>query len=204
MPRRSRTITLARRVLAIEARAVRDLVPRIGPAFERAVDLVCQCSGRVVITGIGKSGIVARKLAGTLSSTGTPAVFLHAGDAGHGDLGLLQSDDVLIAVSYSGETGEVLMVGSAALTRGVHVVAISGNCSSRLARLAEAVIDAHVTSEACPLDAVPTASSTASLAMSDALAMAVADRRGFNRRALAAAHPSGAIGARLACPSDTM
>lgn len=188
---------LAREVLRIEARAIADLALRIDASFLRAVELLYGCNGRVVVTGMGKSGIIGKKIAATLASTGTPALFLHAAEAVHGDLGMLVPGDVVLAVSGSGETGEILRVLETIRRIGATLVALTGSPASTLARNAECVLDASIGREACPLDLAPTASTTALLAMGDALAMAVMQRRGFTAEEFAARHPGGTLGRKL-------
>ncbi|MGH9393905.1 MAG: KpsF/GutQ family sugar-phosphate isomerase [Terriglobales bacterium] len=194
----------ARRVLEVEAAAVAALGARIGAEFERAVALVMACSGRVVITGMGKSGIVARKIAATLSSTGTPALFLHPAEALHGDLGMLVRGDVVLALSQSGETVELINLLGPLKRLGIPMVAFTGAPDSLLARNAEIHLDVSVSSEACPLGLAPTASTTAALALGDALAMAVAEQRGFTPREFAELHPGGKLGKRLRPVSELM
>lgn len=186
-----------RQVLRVEGEAVLALEERLGEAFVEAVRLVLQTEGRVVVSGIGKSGMVARKIASTLASTGTPAVFLHAVEGAHGDLGLLVRGDLLLAVSKSGETEELAHLVPAVKRLEVPLVAITGTPDSTLGRHAAVVLDTSVPSEACPLDLAPTASSTAALATGDALAMALLAARGFDDRDFARLHPAGALGRRL-------
>lgn len=187
----------ARRVLAVEAAAVAALGQRIGPEFERAVGLVMACQGRVVVTGMGKSGIVARKLAATLSSTGSPALFLHPAEALHGDLGMLVRGDVVIALSQSGETEELVNLLGPIQRLAIPTIALTGAPQSLLARTANVHLDVSVPAEACPLGLAPTASTTAALAMGDALALAVAEQRGFSADDFAGLHPGGRLGKRL-------
>jgi arabinose-5-phosphate isomerase len=187
----------AREVLRVEGEAVLALVDRVGEGFTRAVELVREADGRVVVSGLGKSGLVARKVASTLASTGTPAVFLHPVEGVHGDLGLVVEGDVLLLVSKSGETREITDLLPAVQDMGVPVLAITGDPGSTLARRADVVLDAGVPSEACPLDLAPTASSTAALALGDALAMTLLTRRGFGAEDFARLHPGGALGRRL-------
>src|SRR6185437_13854633 len=194
----------ARRVIEVEAAAVQALSARVGVEFERAVQLVMACSGRVVITGMGKSGIVARKIAATLSSTGTPSLFLHPAEALHGDLGMLVRGDVVIALSQSGETAELLNLLGPLKRIGIPMIALTGMPESLLARNAELHLDVSVSSEACPLGLAPTASTTAALALGDALAMAVAEQRGFTPRDFAELHPGGKLGKRLTPVSELM
>jgi arabinose-5-phosphate isomerase len=188
---------MARRVLRIEAEAVAALIERIGDEFERAVELVLTRHGRVLVTGIGKSGHIGRKIAATLASTGTPAYFVHAAEAAHGDLGMITSDDVVIALSNSGSSEEVLTIVPLVKRRGASLIAITGKPSSPLARAADIHLDAAVAEEACPLNLAPTASTTAALALGDALAVALLDARGFSADDFAHAHPGGTLGRRL-------
>lgn len=204
MPDSSSIQATARRVLEVEAAAVQALSARVGVEFERAVQLVMACSGRVVITGMGKSGIVARKIAATLSSTGTPSLFLHPAEALHGDLGMLVRGDVVVALSQSGETAELLNLLGPLKRIGIPMIALTGAPESLLARNAEVHLDVGVSSEACPLGLAPTASTTAALALGDALAMAVAEQRGFTPRDFAELHPGGKLGKRLTPVSELM
>jgi arabinose-5-phosphate isomerase len=190
-------LELARQVLAIEADAVRALIDRIDESFLNAVNLVLNSSGRVVVSGIGKSGHIARKIASTLSSTGTPAYFLHPAEASHGDLGMITRDDVLIALSNSGESAEILAIVPMIKREGAKLIAITGNAASTLAREADVNLDAGVAKEACPLNLAPTASTTAALALGDALAVALLDARGFGPDDFARSHPGGTLGRRL-------
>jgi arabinose-5-phosphate isomerase len=192
-----RAIDMARRVLRIEAQAVTDLVARIDDGFARAVALVLACHGRVVVSGIGKSGHVARKIAATLASTGTPAYFVHAAEAAHGDLGMITREDILIVLSNSGESDELLTIVPLVKREGGKLIAITGNPDSTLAREADVHLDAGVAEEACPLNLAPTASTTAALALGDALAVALLDARGFGAEDFARSHPGGALGRRL-------
>ena len=193
----ARALALARDVLDTEARAITMLAAKLGAAFVAAVDMVLNCRGRVVVSGIGKSGHVARKLAATLASTGTPAFFVHPAEAGHGDLGMITPDDVVVMLSNSGETEELLMLAPHLRRGGAHLIAITGNEQSSLARGADVHLDAAVDVEACPLGLAPTASTTAALALGDALALAVLDARGFSAEDFARSHPGGALGRRL-------
>jgi arabinose-5-phosphate isomerase len=190
-------LSSARRVLTIEASAVATLASRLDAQFARAVELVLACQGRTVVSGIGKSGHVARKIASTLASTGTPAFFLHPAEASHGDLGMLTGQDVMIALSNSGESGELLAIVPLAKRRGARLIAITGNAQSSLAREADVHLDAGVAEEACPLGLAPTASTTAALALGDALAVALLEARGFGAEDFARSHPGGALGRRL-------
>lgn len=194
-----RVLELGRETLAIEADAVRALQARLGndDSFVRAAQLVYACSGRVVVSGMGKSGHVGRKIAATLASTGTPAFFMHPGEAAHGDLGMVTPNDVLIAISNSGESSELLDILPAVKRMGTPVIAMTGKPASRLARLAEVHLDIHVDKEACPLNLAPTTSTTVTLAMGDALAVALLDVRGFREQDFALSHPGGALGRRL-------
>jgi len=190
-------MALARLVIEIEADAVAALAERIDGAFARAVGLLLACRGRVVVTGVGKSGHIGRKVASTLASTGTPAMFVHAAEAAHGDLGMITRDDVLLALSYSGEGDELLTIVPVAKREGTPLIAMTGNSDSSLARLAEVHLDVHVDKEACPLNLAPTSSTTAMLALGDALAIACLDARGFGREDFARSHPGGLLGRRL-------
>ena len=197
VPDGARTLALARDVLAIEARAIDALAHRLGADFIAAVSLILGCDGRVVVLGIGKSGHIGRKLAATLASTGTPAFFVHAAEASHGDLGMIAPGDVVIALSNSGETEELLRLTSHLKRQGASLVALTGNAKSSLAQAADIHLDAAVDTEACPLGLAPTASTTAALALGDALALALLDARGFSIDDFARSHPGGALGRRL-------
>ena len=188
-------LNLARKVLQTEADAIRSLMTSLDGTFERAVQVLLECKGRVIVTGIGKSGIICQKIAATFSSTGTPAMFLHAAEAIHGDLGVIQSDDVVVAVSYSGET-EILGVLETIKRMGAKLIAITGNCQSMLAKAADVVISSRVSEEACPLNLVPTASTTAALALGDALAMTLLVAKGFKQEDFANLHPGGKVAKR--------
>jgi len=190
-------LELARKVLQTEAAAILALVGRIDGAFADAVERIRQCRGRVILTGMGKSGIVCRKIAATLSSTGTPAFFMHPAEAIHGDLGVLQGDDVVLAMSYSGETEELTRVLETIKRLGTTLIALTGDTQSTLARAADVLLDCSVSEEACPMNLVPTASTTAALAMGDALAMAVLVEKGFRPEDFATLHPGGKLGQRL-------
>lgn len=197
-PRASQNaLELARNVLEIEAEAVRALSARLDARFLAAVSLVLACRGRVVVSGIGKSGHIARKIASTLSSTGTAAYFVHPAEASHGDLGMVQPDDVFIALSQSGETEELLRIVPLVKRRAAKLIAMTGNPDSSLARQADAHLDTSVAREACPLNLAPTASTTAALALGDALAVALLDARGFSAADFARSHPGGTLGRRL-------
>ena len=186
-------LELARRVLTIEADAVRALAARIDERFLAAVELVHQRSGRVVVSGIGKSGHIARKIASTMASTGTPAYFVHPAEASHGDLGMVEAGDVFIAISYSGASDELLEIVPLVKRRGAKLIAITGHADSALARDADVHLDAGVEKEACPLNLAPTASTTAALALGDALAIALLDARGFSADDFARSHPRGRL-----------
>ena len=190
-------LELARRVLAIEADAVRALIDRIDERFLTAVKLILERRGRVVVCGIGKSGHIARKIASTLSSTGTPAYFLHPAEANHGDLGMIESGDVFIGISHSGESEELLAIIPQVKRRGAKLIALTGRLQSSLAREADVLLDAGVAQEACPHNLAPTASTTAALALGDALAVALLDARGFSADDFARSHPGGSLGRRL-------
>ncbi len=187
----------ARRVLEIESRAIRLLGERLDDAFCRAVQLLRECRGKVVVTGIGKSGLISQKIAATLASTGTPAIFLHAVEGFHGDLGVLTRQDVVIAVSNSGETEEVTRLLAPIKRLGVPLIALTGKPHSTLGRHSDVVIDTGVEEEACPMNLVPTASTTATLAMGDALAVVLLSLRGFREEDFALLHPGGVLGRRL-------
>ncbi len=189
--------SLARRVLQTEAAAITALINRLDENFDRAVRMLYECEGRVLVTGMGKSGIICRKIAATLASTGTSAFFLHPAEATHGDLGVIQSNDVLLAISHSGETHEVLRLLEATRRIGARIIAITGNPASTLAQTADAALDCQVSEEACPLNLVPTASTTAALAMGDALCMTLLVEKGFREEDFAKIHPGGKLGKRL-------
>jgi arabinose-5-phosphate isomerase len=184
-------LEIARKVLRIEAAAILGLVDRLDGGFERAVHLLFECRGRVIVTGMGKSGIVCRKIAATLSSTGTSAFFLHPAEAIHGDLGAIREDDVVVALSHSGETGELIRLLESIRRLGAKLIAITGSPDSTLARAADVTLDCSIAEEACPMNLVPTASTTASLALGDALAMTLLVLKGFREEQFAAFHPGG-------------
>jgi arabinose-5-phosphate isomerase len=194
---RDSALALAREVLRIEAHAVAALVDRIDANFQRAVDLLLTCTGRVVVSGVGKSGHIGRKIAATLASTGTPSLFVHASEAAHGDLGMVTPNDVFIGMSYSGETSELLTIVPVVKREGMPMIALTGNPASSLARHADVHLDVRVDKEACPLNLAPTSSTTAMLALGDALAIACLDARGFSSDDFARSHPGGALGRRL-------
>jgi arabinose-5-phosphate isomerase len=188
---------LARKVLETEAAAILALVDRLDDRFDSAVQLLRQCKGRVIVTGMGKSGLICRKIAATLTSTGTAAFFLHPAEAIHGDLGVIQTDDVVIALSYSGETAELLHLLETIRRLGARLVAITGHPRSSLAEAADVALDCSVAEEACPMNLVPTASTTAALAIGDALAMTLLVEKGFRQEDFANLHPGGKLGKRL-------
>ncbi len=190
-------LQLASDVLAIESRAVDALRERLGDEFIAACELCLNTPGRVVVTGMGKSGHVSNKIAATLASTGTPAFFMHPAEASHGDLGMITSQDLLLAISYSGETNEVVTILPGVKRIGARLVAMTGNPQSTMAKAADAHLDISVSEEACPLNLAPTASTTATLAMGDALAVALLKSRGFTAEDFARSHPSGILGKRL-------
>ncbi len=189
--------SLARKVLQTEAAAILGLVDRLDDRFDRAVQLLHDCRGKVVVTGMGKSGIICRKIAATLASTGTPALFLHPAEAFHGDLGVLQPDDVILALSHSGETEELIRLLERIKRIGARLIAMTGDVRSTLGAAADVALDCHVSEEACPLNLVPTASTTATLALGDALAMTLLVAKGFRQEDFANLHPGGKLGKRL-------
>ena len=190
-------INAGKRVLQDEAHALLALVPTIGDNFEKACRLLLSCKGKVVLTGVGKSGHIATKTASTLASTGTPAFFVQAGEAAHGDLGMIGNDDVVIAISNSGEGSELKIMIPILKRRGIPLIAITGEVNSSLGKEADITLSAHVEKEACPLNLAPTSSSTAELALGDALAIALLEARGFTEQDFALSHPGGALGRRL-------
>jgi arabinose-5-phosphate isomerase len=191
------SIDQAKKVLRIEADAIAALIERVDERFDRAVDMIMQCDGRVVVTGMGKSGHIGTKIAATLASTGTPALFLHPAEGVHGDLGMVTRGDVVIAISNSGETEELSRMLPSLKRIGIKIIALTGNRESTLGKNSDVVIDVGVKEEACPLGLAPTASTTATLAMGDALAVALLDRRGFREEDFACYHPGGSLGKRL-------
>jgi len=193
----SRALELARQTLRIEADAILGLNERLNQDFVIAVQLILNCRGRLIVSGIGKSGHIARKIASTMSSTGTPAYFVHPAEASHGDLGMITRDDVLLALSNSGESQELLFIVPIVKRQGARLISITGNPQSTLAREADVHLDAGVAQEACPLNLAPTASTTAALALGDALAVALLDARGFGAEDFARSHPGGSLGRRL-------
>jgi len=189
----AKALELARRVLATEAEAVRALIERLDAQFVAALELIASRSGRVIVSGIGKSGHIARKIASTMASTGTSAYFVHPAEASHGDLGMIEAGDVFIAISYSGSSDELLAIVPLVKRRGAKLIAMTGNASSPLAREADVHLDAGVAQEACPLNLAPTASTTAALALGDALAVALLERHGFSAADFARSHPKGRL-----------
>ena len=192
-----KSLDTARRVLRIEAEALADLLGRLDASFERAVELLLACKGRVVVIGMGKSGLIGRKIAATFSSTGSPSAFLHPAEALHGDLGMLMRDDVVLAVSYGGETDEIVALLETIKRLGLRMIALTGKPRSTIAAASDVVLDVSVKEEACSLNLAPTASTTVALAMGDALAVTLLDRRGFNPSDFAALHPGGRLGKKL-------
>ncbi|HMI53313.1 MAG TPA: KpsF/GutQ family sugar-phosphate isomerase [Candidatus Saccharimonadales bacterium] len=198
------SLDTARRVLKIEAQAINDVLARLDATFENAVDLLFACKGRVVVTGMGKSGLVARKISATLSSTGTPSFFLHPAEAVHGDLGMLARGDMLLAVSYGGETEEIVRLLEAFKRLEMPLVTLTGNISSTLAEASDVVLDVSVQEEACSLNLAPTSSTTVAMAVGDALAVSLLDKRGFQPNDFAALHPAGRLGRKLLRVEDLM
>ena len=190
-------LALARQTFGIEAQAVQALAQRVGQEFVRAVELMLACRGRVVVMGMGKSGHIGRKIAATLASTGTPALFVHPAEASHGDLGMITGADVLLAISNSGQSEEIISLLPTLRRQSVRVIALTGGLESALACHADVVLDSSVSQEACPLNLAPTASTTTQLAMGDALAVALLDARGFRAEDFARSHPGGALGRKL-------
>ena len=195
--RTATAVEIARRVLRTEANAILGLIDRLGETFERAVQTLFDCRGRVIVTGMGKSGIICRKIAATLSSTGTPAFFLHPAEAIHGDLGVIRNDDVVLALSHSGETEELIRLLEGIRRIGAKLIALTGEPASTLSQAADVTLDCSIAEEACPMNLVPTASTTAALALGDALAMALLVRKGFSEEHFASLHPGGKLGKRL-------
>jgi arabinose-5-phosphate isomerase len=195
---------LARKVLKVEADAIRQLMGRIGPDFERALDLMECSSGRIVITGMGKPGLIGRKIAATMASTGTPSLFLHPAEAIHGDLGMVTKQDVVVAISNSGETEEITRLLSTIKKIGSRLIALTGNINSTLAKNSDVVLNVGFSKEACPWNLAPTASTTATLAMGDALAVCLAKRKGFQAEDFKFLHPGGNLGKKLLLVKDLM
>ncbi len=196
-PKQDDLLALARQVLDIESRAVEQLKSRLDSSFTAACELCLQTRGRVVVTGMGKSGHIARKISATLASTGTPSFYVHPAEASHGDLGMITPNDLLLAVSYTGETEEVVTILPLIKRMGAQLISLTGNPGSTLAKAADVHLDVSVDEEACPLNLAPTASTTATLAMGDALAVALLDCRGFTAEDFALSHPGGSLGKRL-------
>ncbi len=190
-------LALAREVIIIEAAAVQALTQRIDDNFLHALNIILSCEGRVIVSGMGKSGHIARKIAATMSSTGTPAYFVHPGEASHGDLGMITSEDVFIALSYSGESDELMTIVPVIKRQGAKLISLTGNPGSSLALAADAHLNGAVDKEACPMGLAPTASTTAALALGDALAVALLDAKGFGEEDFARSHPGGSLGRRL-------
>lgn len=190
-------LATARRVLQIEAEAIGDLIERLNHTFESAVEILFACTGRVVVTGLGKSGLIGRKISATLASTGTPSLFLHAAEALHGDLGMLTPDDVLLAISQSGETEELVALLESVKRLGIHLITMTAQPRSTLAQASDVILNIAVREEACSLNLAPTASTAAAMAMGDALAIALLERRGFKEEDFAALHPGGRLGKKL-------
>lgn len=201
---KTHSLKLARRVLEIEARSILGLIPHLDQSFEEAVKILFSTNGRVVVTGMGKPGFIGRKISATLSSTGTPSVFLHPAEAIHGDLGMVTREDVVLAISNSGETEEITRLLLNIKKIGSRLIALTGNPKSTLAKHADVVLSIEIGEEACPLGLAPTASTTAALAMGDALALALLDRRGFKPEDFAFLHPGGSLGKKLLRVKDLM
>ncbi len=197
LTRRKDVREIGRSVLRIEARAILDLIPRLGPEFEKAVELLLRCRGRIIVTGMGKAGLIGRKISATLASTGSPSLSLHPVEALHGDLGMVGRADAVLAISHSGESEEITNLLPFLKQLGVPVIALTGNLRSTLARHSDVVLDAQVKREACPHNLAPTASTTAALALGDALAVALVKRRGFLPADFIRLHPGGALGKRM-------
>lgn len=193
----SQIIAQAQKVLDVEAQSILSLKSRVNESFVKAVEIISSLNGKLICTGIGKSGQIARKLASTFSSTGTPAVYLHPSESSHGDLGVISAGDVILALSYGGESSELMPVLQYASRKNLHVIAMTGNANSALSKSAVVTIDVNVPEEACPLGLAPTASTTATLAMGDALAMSVLTRKGFSPEEFAEYHPGGSLGFKL-------
>jgi arabinose-5-phosphate isomerase len=198
------SLEIARRVLRIEAKALEDILARLDESFNQAVEILLACKGRVVVTGMGKSGLIGRKIAATFSSTGAPSLFLHPAEALHGDLGMVLAGDVVLAVSYGGETEEIVALLPTFKRLALPLVTLTGNVRSTLAAASDVVLDAGVREEACSLNLAPTASTTAAMALGDALAVALLDRRGFGAADFAAFHPAGRLGKKLMRVRDLM
>jgi len=200
-----RVLQEARRVLRVEAKGVERVSERLGPSFVQAIDLLVECKGRVIVSGIGKSGIIGRKISATLTSTGTPANFLHPVEGLHGDLGIVGPDDVAVLISNSGETSELAGLVDYFVRTGVPIIALTGDCESPLAAVAVVTLDCSIAEEACPMDLAPTTSTTAALAMGDALAVVLLQQKGFEEKDFALLHPGGSLGRKLTlCVEDVM
>jgi arabinose-5-phosphate isomerase len=200
----SDVIKTAQQTLKIEADSITNLIPRIDAKFEKAVELIMDCQGKIIFTGIGKSGQIARKLASTFSSTGTPSLYLHPAESSHGDLGVIGKNDLVVALSYGGEAAELNAILGFIARQGLNLIALTGKANSTLAQAAKVILDVSVEKEACPLNLAPTSSSTATLAMGDALAMAVLYKRGFKSENFAELHPAGSLGAKLMRVKEVM
>ncbi len=200
----SGVILSAKRVLDIEAKALMAVKEKLGESFEKAIQILLNCKGKVIVTGVGKSGHIARKMASTLSSTGTPSAFMHASESSHGDLGILSQQDVVIALSYGGASGEIIPILNYISRKGIPLIGIGGDVESPLAKASTAFLDIKVPEEACPLQLAPTASSTAMLAMGDCLAVALMQLRGFTAKDFAEMHPGGSLGFKLTHVKDLM
>jgi arabinose-5-phosphate isomerase len=196
-PTVSEAIEIARRVLETEAQAILGLVPQLDGRFDEAVEMLSGCAGRVVVTGMGKSGIIARKLAATLSSTGTAAFFLHPAEAIHGDLGVVRAEDVVVALSHSGDTEEIVRLLESIRRTGARLIALTGHPESTIGQAADVTLGCQIAEEACPMNLAPTASTTAALALGDALALALSHRKGFRQDQFADLHPGGRLGRKL-------
>lgn len=194
----------ARKILEMESKAIRNLVPRVGKEFAKAIELMNACKGRVIMTGMGKPGFIGRKIAATLASTGTPSMFLHPAEAIHGDLGMVTDQDVMIAISQSGETEEIVRIINPVKKIGTKLIAMTSNPKSSLAKAADVLLDLGVTKEACPLNLAPSASTTAALAMGDALALSLHKKKGFRSEDFAMLHPGGSLGKQLLKVKDVM
>ena len=200
----SRALQIGIDTLKIEAESILNLIPRLNLNFEQAVLAIAKCEGKIILTGIGKSGQIARKISSTFSSTGTPSIFLHPAESSHGDLGVISKNDLVVALSYGGETSELNSILNFISRNGIFLIAITGKTKSTLAQAANVVLDISIEKEACPLNLAPTSSSTATLALGDALAMAVLDLKGFKSENFAELHPSGSLGAKLMRVHDIM
>ncbi len=202
--KKSKTLELAKEIISIEAKAIRGLLARLNDQFEEAVEVMSECQGRVILTGMGKPGFIGGKIAATLASTGTPSFFLHPAEAMHGDLGMVTEQDVLMAISQSGETDEIVRMISPVKKIGTLLIAMTSNPKSTLAKAADLVLDLGVTREACPLNLAPSASTTAALAMGDALALCLLKKKGFREEDFAMLHPGGSLGRKLLKVKDIM